>query len=205
MIMSPSTKSFCPKCRRRLFRMPSRPSPNASRNCAYPSPLRAFRLAGNRPSPKMVATHGEAFADNQLDSKQLFSDARITLPISADGSPSLRTQRPPALAFWASGEYRKMFGDTPELEWDGDLTGNLYRHRRADKQSRHPRFRYLRRACVGARQNQTAIRRHRRTTHRRTGRLQPQHHLGASVHQLAIRPASRYVGDGRLWRRQSNH
>ena len=88
-------------------------------------PIAAPRVSfgGQSSFAEMVATHGEAFADNQLDSKQLFSDARITLPISADGSPSLRTQRPPALAFWASGEYRKMFGDTPELEWDGDLTG----------------------------------------------------------------------------------
>ena len=88
-------------------------------------PIAAPRVSfgGQSSFAEMIATHGEAFADNQLDSKQLFSDARITLPISADGSPSLRTQRPPALAFWASGEYRKMFGDTPELEWDGDLTG----------------------------------------------------------------------------------
>ena len=68
----------------------------------------------------VLQTHGEAMSEGDRAFKELLSGANFVLPMNASNGEASGGSSP---AFWGSGEYRELSGDSGTLNWEGELSG----------------------------------------------------------------------------------
>ena len=77
-----------------------------------------FSIGGQ--SPLMaLATNAKAWADGELDEKEVLNNSQLILPLGVGGGQTIWSQ----IALWASAHYRNMHGDNDAIDWKGSVSG----------------------------------------------------------------------------------
>ncbi len=79
-----------------------------------------FSLGGQDGWAAALRTHGEAVSEGRRDFKELLAGSDFVLPLNAAPTGAVGVS---SVAFWGSGEYRDLSGESGTLDWDGDLAG----------------------------------------------------------------------------------
>ena len=79
-------------------------------------------LGGQSSLAGMLSTHGEAVSADSRHLRKLLSGSGFVLPLNASDEQGSAADLSSA-AFWGSGEYRELSGESGETDWDGNLYG----------------------------------------------------------------------------------
>ena len=79
-----------------------------------------LRLGGQDGLAAALRTHGEAVSEGRRGFKELLAGSGFVLPLNAAANEAVGAS---SVAFWGSGEYRSLSGESGTLDWDGELVG----------------------------------------------------------------------------------